>query len=238
MSRRHPHLLWSPHERDTFAIGSSDGQHLKLYRFDGDGADGASGDPRSMRLIGGVADAQLKCMAWCPHAVNPWTFAVGTTSGRLVLHDLTPDVGAGSRTTTAVCEFVPRVGPRVCFSAAWNPLQPLQVAAGLDKVRGAFGVLVWDVNRAAAASAASPAVPTGAEYAGGGQLGAGGGGGSLGGLPGQALPLPSARGARCGAPDFSSCVSFDLSAMGAVPTIDEPIGQLGNSEQVIPSDCL
>jgi hypothetical protein len=145
MSRRHPQLLWSPHERDTFAIGSSDGQHLRFYRFSGEdrgehslGDDG--GDQHlGVQLLGGIADMQLKCMAWCPHVAHPWTFAVGTNSGRLVLHDCTPGNTLGSsasgRPTTAVCEFVPRIGPRVCFSAAWNPLQPLQVGFDRERIR-------------------------------------------------------------------------------------------------------
>ena len=231
MSRRgYPNLLWSPHERDTFAIGSSDGQHLRFYRFSGEDrgehslGDNGGDQHLGVQLLGGTADMQLKCMAWCPHVAHPWTFAVGTNSGRLVLHDCTPGNTLGSsasgRPTTAVCEFVPRIGPRVCFSAAWNPLQPLQVAAGLDKVRGAFGVLVWDVTRAAATSTACEGAAGTLEAASSAVSARASSLPSLGALTGQPMALSALpTQARRGVPDFSSCTSFDLSAMGAVPTV-------------------
>ena len=219
--RRTPHLLWSPHKRDVFAIGSGDGQSLKLYQFCEERTSSGDGDGReqSMQLISGVTDVQqLKCMEWCPHMLQPWTFAVGTASGKLVLHDCGPSgLPGGSpsgRPTSALCEFVPRVGPRVCFSTAWNPMQPNQIAAGLDKVRGAFGVLVWDVTRGAAPSGTlgsdctqqSPSKSPAAACAGFE-------------LPGQGMPMPSVRGASCnrleGNSAVSSSMSFDLSAMGA-----------------------
>ena len=234
MSRRgYPNLLWSPHERDTFAIGSSDGQHLRFYRFSGEDrgehslGDNGGDQHLGVQLLGGTADMQLKCMAWCPHVAHPWTFAVGTNSGRLVLHDCTPGNTLGSsasgRPTTAVCEFVPRIGPRVCFSAAWNPLQPLQVAAGLDKVRGAFGVLVWDVTRAAATSTACEGAAGTLEAASSAVSARASSLPSLGALTGQPMALSALpTQARRGVPDFSSCTSFDLSAMGAVPTVWKP----------------
>lgn len=142
-------LLWSPHDGDIFAIASP--EHLKLYRFAGDAtADGDAGELRHMHMLGGVPDVQqLKCVAWCPSLAQPWTLAIGTGSGRIVLHDCTPAsqrrYDGGDAGTSALCEFVPRF-QRVCFSAAWNSLQPQQVAAGLDKVRSDHGVLVWDVT--------------------------------------------------------------------------------------------
>ena len=141
-------LLWSPHDAEVFALGSA--EQLKLYRL-------ASSE---MHVLGGVADVQqLKCVAWCPDAIQPWTLAIGTGSGRVVLHDCTPASlrgGGADAATSALCEFVPRF-QRVCFSAAWSPLQPNQVAAGLDKVRSDYSVLVWDVNRAGGPRSPSPA---------------------------------------------------------------------------------
>ena len=87
------HLLWSPHEADVFAMGSGD--QLKLYRFSEAHARGNSvgaQEHHSMQLIGAITDVQqLKCISWCPHATSPWTFAIGTASGRVVLHDCTPE---------------------------------------------------------------------------------------------------------------------------------------------------
>ena len=203
-SSRKTTLLWSPHASDAFAIGSP--EHLKLYRFASD---------RQMHLLGGVADVQLKCAAWCPQASQPWTFAIGTASGRVVLHDCTPTEmrpGGGNGTaTSALCEFVPRF-QRVCYSAAWNPLNTNHVAAGLDKVRSDYGVLVWDISQHAASAS------------GGGGVGGGGG------VAGRALvpPLP-----RNSCRDFSSCVSYDLSSVGAVEAVAEPLAKLANSEAAV-----
>ena len=238
MARRHPSLLWSPHESDVFAIGTSD--NLKVYRFAGD-AD-LEVNERKMQLVGGITDVQqLKCVAWCPHAAQPWMFAVGTSSGRLVLHDCSLGAGAGSRPTSALCEFLPRF-QRVCFSVAWNPAQPQQIAAGLDKVRSAFGVLVWDVTRANGGHGSCDAGSNGSGTGGGG-IAAGSvhascmaRDGEIGGANGFVLANPSTPtvfGAACGSrrgDDFSSCMSFDLSAMNAVPTVEKPVATLGNSE--------
>ena len=220
------HLLWSPHDADTFAIGSS--EQLKLYRLGPE-----------MQSLGGVPDVQqLKCLSWCPDAATPWTLAIGTGSGRVVLHDCTPtslraaSASAADAATSAICEFVPRFS-RVCFSAAWNALQPTQVAAGLDKVRSDYGVLVWDVTRGAAATARSNAAsPT--PVANGGGAAAVDVGDEVGGAPSALADYkPVVRGggghARRGA-DFTSSQSYDLSAVGAVPSVEEPVAQLGNSE--------
>ena len=84
-SSRRTQLLWSPHDSDVFAVSSS--EHLKLYRF----AEEELSGQRSMHVISGVADVQAgKCVAWCPDATQQWTLAIGTGSGRIVLHDCTP----------------------------------------------------------------------------------------------------------------------------------------------------
>ena len=213
-SSRRTQLLWSPHDSDVFAVSSS--EHLKLYRF----AEEELSGQRSMHVISGVADVQAgKCVAWCPDATQQWTLAIGTGSGRIVLHDCTPASlsSAVDRPTSALCEFVPRT-QRVCFSAAWNPLQTTQVAAGLDKVRSDYGVLVWDMSRAHRPR--SPSTSTGAAD-------------TTAASAAHVVEGSTVRGAgglaRHGA-DFSSCVSFDLSAVGAVPSVEEPLAQLGNSE--------
>ena len=230
---RRSSLLWSPHDAETFAVGSAD--NLKLYRF----------NAGQMHVLGGVADVQqLKCMAWSPDAAQPWTLAIGTASGRVVLHDCTPAsmrAAGADAATSALCEFVPRF-QRVCFSAAWNPLQPQQVAAGLDKVRSDYGVLVWDVTRGAGGPRSAGAADPGGTPRSGSKAGIAPSPAasteSLRNSPGPGLnaqysPAPTMRGAgahaRHGA-DFSSSLSFDLSAVGAVPSVEEPVAQLGNSE--------
>ena len=54
-----------------------------------------------------------------------------------------------------------------------------------------------------------------------------GGGGKVG---RPTSPLRGASGSARRGPEFSSCTSFDLSAVEAVPAIEEPVAQLGNSE--------
>ncbi len=43
-------------------------------------------------------------------------------------------------------EFVPKHS-RSCNAIAWNPVFTNQLAVGLDKVRGDFSSLIWDVNQ-------------------------------------------------------------------------------------------
>ena len=93
-----------------------------------------------------MADVQqLKCLAWCPDAATPWTLAIGTGSGRVVLHDCTPAAEQGAPTSVQA-EFVPH-SQRMCFSIAWNGVHTNQIAAGLDKVRRDYGILLWDAER-------------------------------------------------------------------------------------------
>ena len=190
-TRKHSTLLWSPHAAEIFAIGTS--EHLKLYRF-GDAAGGAQ-----MELLGAVPDVQLRCVEWCPDLMQPWTFAIGTGSGRVVLHDCTPAAlrtSATSSASSALCEFVPRF-QRVCFSAAWNPLQTQQVAAGLDKVRSDYGVLVWDVTRGRGGTRSVVADDGDAESACGSRM-ASGGMASSGGVSVAASAGPTVRGSTGG----------------------------------------
>jgi hypothetical protein len=35
----------------------------------------------------------------------------------------------------------------MCHAVAWNPKNPNQLATALDKVRGDFSALVWDINQ-------------------------------------------------------------------------------------------
>lgn len=43
-------------------------------------------------------------------------------------------------------EFVPKLS-RTCNAIAWNPVYTNQIAVGLDKVRGDYSTLVWDINQ-------------------------------------------------------------------------------------------
>ena len=243
--RRVSTIICSPHEPDVFAIGTT--EHLKLYRYNQDIASprAAHTSPaQSISLVSGVSDVQqMKCLTWCPRPEQPWTLATGTAAGKVVLHDCTPagmrndDAAPSATSTSALREFVPRF-QRACHAVAWNDVNSQHIAAGLDKVRSDYGVLVWDVRQSGAAGGGGGALG-GAGVGGGGSGGSGttggGGGGASGamsGVTGQARPAPARSFAGVGhcAADFSSCVSFDLAAVGAVDSVDEPLAQLGNSE--------
>jgi hypothetical protein len=120
---------------DTFLVCGND---LRLYRV-GTGAmrftPEAPAQPGQPTLLATAPDLQFpKCLAWrAPHA------AAGLLNGKVVL---TRFDGTSAR---AVKEFVPRHS-RSCNALAWNPSQPTQLAAGLDKVRNDFSALVWDVE--------------------------------------------------------------------------------------------
>jgi len=160
MQRHPPTVLWSPHSAEVFAIGMSD--QLRLYEFShgssADGRDsaaaptggapvaestaGSSERPQSMHLISSLGDVhQLRCASWSPRSDDRWKLAVGTASGRVVLHDCTPASSQGrAAPTSAQREFVPH-SQRSCFSLAWNHVYTNQIAAGLDKVRARARVL-------------------------------------------------------------------------------------------------
>jgi hypothetical protein len=201
--RQRPTLLWSPHATDTFAIGTE--QHLKLCELRDTGADGAKRPGRSMQLVSSVSGLQqLRCAAWCPKPDQPWTLAVGTAAGKVVLHDCAPAhlTGAGTDAPmSARCEFVPQ-SQRTCFSMAWNPVHTNQLAVGLDKSRRDFGVLIWDVEHR-------------------------GTGGAVGAVGRTSAPPPMVRAAAAGVhhTDVSSCMSFDISAAGAIRSVEARAGR-------------
>ncbi len=39
-----------------------------------------------------------------------------------------------------------KMNDRSCNAVSWNPIYKNQITCGLDKVRGDFSILVWDVN--------------------------------------------------------------------------------------------
>lgn len=222
MQRHPPTLLWSPHEPEVFAIGMSD--QLRLYEFqhgeggsgstaaDEEAADDASGGvygerAQSMQLISSLGDVhQLRCAAWSPRADDPWVLAVGTASGKVVLHDCTPAKSQGrAAPTSAQREFVPH-SQRSCFSLAWNHVHTSQIAAGLDKVRRDYGILVWDLQAQRPTARVAP----------GGDARAGGNEARI-------------SGQRSG----PSSLSFDISAVGAIESVDAPFASLGNTDAAV-----
>jgi len=254
-SREHkPVLLWSPHSPDLFALGTTD--KLSLFEFqrppltgdivdlDGFGAADEVGlgslgldslapprTPQSIRAVSAVTDvSQLTCATWCPRPEQPWTLAVGTATGKVVLHDCTPSASRTAAATSAVREFFPRQ-QRQCFSIAWNPVFTQLIAAGLDRDRRDYGVLVWDVERDTSSFAAE--VPSAGASGG---VGASGSSAALrsvrGSLPGS---LGAATAASQRVSESSHCVGFDISSAGFVDAVSSAhaYAPLANSEAAV-----
>jgi WD40 repeat protein len=261
-SREHrPTLLWSPHAPDLFALGTSD--KLSLFEFQrphsaGDGADFDRLDsidsshldsigleslapprvPQTVRPVSVVTDvSQLTCATWSPRADQPWTLAVGTATGKVVLHDCSPSASRAAAATSAVREFFPRQ-QRVCFSIAWNPVFTQLIAAGLDRDRRDYGVLVWDVER----DTSSFTAPSG------GTAGAAASGRSTTGprvrTEGSPSNFISAGGAaasrrttehRAGEGESAQCYGYDVTATGLVDAVSSAhaYAPLANSEAAV-----
>eukprot|EP00965_Chrysotila_dentata_P093593 3092762-Pleurochrysis_carterae.AAC.1 len=102
----------------------------------------------------------------------------------------------------------------MCCAVAWNSKRTEQIAAGLDKVRLDYGVLVWDIERQmsvrstfdTAGRSLSPMAPRRAA---------------------------GAAGSTACRSDLSSCMSFDISAAGAVDAVVTPLATLSNSEAAV-----
>ncbi|XP_028926405.1 GATOR complex protein MIOS isoform X2 [Ornithorhynchus anatinus] len=148
MSASKPDILWAPHRGDRFVVCDSE---LSLYQV-APAAAGADLGPGSLRLSGDAAATLLsvnadtpymKCVAWYLSRDPECLLAVGQANGRVVLTSLGPDPNPRFRDLIGR-EFVPRHA-RQCNTLAWNPLDSSWLAAGLDKHRADFSVLVWDV---------------------------------------------------------------------------------------------
>lgn len=258
-SREHkPTLLWSPHSTELFALGASDKLSLFEFqrpehtnphdnpadagRFAGEpiGLDSLAPlhTPYSVRPVSTVTDvSQLTCATWNPRPEQPWTIAVGTATGKVVLHDCSPSASRSAGATSAIREFYPRQ-QRVCFSIAWNPVFTQLIAAGLDRDRRDYGVLVWDVERDTSSFVDSSRQQT---TTAGGHAGAvitsihhpGPGSSSIG-----AASLTAGRRAtqpRAPNSSSSSCIGFDVTSMGVVDAVSSAhaYAPLANSEAAV-----
>eukprot|EP00026_Physarum_polycephalum_P001793 Phypoly_transcript_01796.p1 GENE.Phypoly_transcript_01796~~Phypoly_transcript_01796.p1 ORF type:complete len:954 (+),score=144.73 Phypoly_transcript_01796:249-3110(+) len=94
---------------------------------------------KTISLLSINAEVQfLKCLAWSPSNYDPNLIAAGLANGKTVLTSF-------SSVNRITKEFVPRHS-RSCNAVVWNPFYKNQLACGLDKVRGDFSTIVWDVS--------------------------------------------------------------------------------------------
>ncbi|MGH0129785.1 UNVERIFIED_CONTAM: hypothetical protein FKN15_061237 [Acipenser sinensis] len=86
----------------------------------------------------------MKCVAWYPKHEPECLLAVGQANGRIVLTSLGQSHNSKCKDLMGK-EFVPKHA-RQCNTLAWNPVDSNWLAAGLDKHRADFSVLIWDIS--------------------------------------------------------------------------------------------
>ncbi|KAL0984813.1 hypothetical protein UPYG_G00147300 [Umbra pygmaea] len=148
MSGSKPDILWSPHHTDRYVICDSE---LGLYRIGPVGsAENKVGalllsDETAATLLAINSDTPyMKCVAWYPKQEPECLLAVGQANGRVVLTSLGQSHSSKSKELLGK-EFVPKHA-RQCNTLAWNPVDSNWLAAGLDKHRADFSVLIWDIS--------------------------------------------------------------------------------------------
>lgn len=148
MSGSKPDILWSPHHPDRYVICDSE---LGLYRIGPVGSTEAKAgtlplsEETAATLLAINSDTPyMKCVAWYPKHEPECLLAVGQANGRVVLTSLGQSHNSACKELVGK-EFVPKHA-RQCNTLAWNPVDSNLLAAGLDKHRADFSVLIWDIS--------------------------------------------------------------------------------------------
>jgi len=154
-------IEWSPHDATRFAVASS--TDLRLYDIQiqkGKRTSFSLQSPsidirelKSVTLLGVNYDIQgAKCMSWCPDDLERSLIAAGLPTGKVQLTFFPASSASNSslsngskKSSHIIKEFVPKHS-RACNCLAWNPIYKNLLVAGLDKVRGDFSALVWDIH--------------------------------------------------------------------------------------------
>lgn len=138
-------ILWSPNQEDRFITFGTD---LRLYQVipkDGNQKNSAVNiSEKTMAVLLSVnSDNQyMKCVSWYPKSEPNNLLAVGLENGKAVLTSFN-GVNLGDHVSR---EFVPKHS-RPCSSIAWNPVECNLLAAGLEKYRTDYAIIVWDVAK-------------------------------------------------------------------------------------------
>lgn len=150
MSGSKPDILWAPHHVDRFVVCDSE---LSLYHIESAASTSSELKAGSLRLSEETTATLLainsdtpymKCVAWYPKYDPECLLAVGQANGRVVLTSLGQDHSSKCKELIGK-EFVPKHA-RQCNTLAWNPVDSNWLAAGLDKHRADFSVLIWDIS--------------------------------------------------------------------------------------------
>lgn len=171
-------IEWSPHVPSQFVVGTS--ADLRLYdiqiskgkknlsanysKFSIEDPYEDGRDKQSISLLGVNYELQLaKCLSWCLDPNEPDLIACGLPTGKVVLATFSPPSttshGYVSPGPKIIKDFVPKHS-RACNCLAWNPVFKNQLAAGLDKVRGDFSTLVWDITYSSSSSSQQNGSPS------------------------------------------------------------------------------
>ncbi|KAG9294908.1 hypothetical protein G9A89_003248 [Geosiphon pyriformis] len=170
-------ILWSPHDGDNkFLIGSND---LRLYEFKPENVD----DTKATKMIAINSDLGLmKCFAWSPDPNFQSLIAVGQTSGKTLLVNLSDDAmtenlpssnfitSTKSAPMTTQPTYLPTSSSqqplqlnvrylRACNVVRFCEVEPNLLATGLEKVRNDYSLLIWDLEQATNSS-----IPTASDY--------------------------------------------------------------------------
>uniref|UniRef100_A0A8C9SGH6 Missing oocyte, meiosis regulator, homolog (Drosophila) n=1 Tax=Scleropages formosus TaxID=113540 RepID=A0A8C9SGH6_SCLFO len=153
-----PDILWSPHHVDRYVICDSE---LSLYRIESLGSTEAKAgviqlsEETAATLLAINSDTPyMKCVAWYPKHEPECLLAVGQANGRVVLTSLGQSHNSKCKELMGK-EFVPKHA-RQCNTLSWNPADSNWLAAGLDKHRADFSVLIWDISSKYAPEATVP----------------------------------------------------------------------------------
>ncbi|XP_064401805.1 GATOR2 complex protein MIOS-A-like [Halichondria panicea] len=154
-------LLWSPNKENEFATY---GNELKIYAYSNTDVSvklPQNALPLSSRHHGNLTatlNSDIHCMpvhqcvAWQESSDRPYYFAVGQSSGKVLLANMGLDQPGPQQTHRHI--LTPRNG-RPCTCLAWNPTEAHLLAEGLERSRNDNSLVVWDIERAS-----SPDIPT------------------------------------------------------------------------------
>ncbi|VDO86191.1 unnamed protein product [Soboliphyme baturini] len=140
-------LAWSPHRVDEFLLI---GEAMRLYRVtvwkESDLETPVfwkMSDSTGIELLNSVNVSFAKCFQWHPKSEYFYVVALGHANGRVLLTSpYGDDVTEGFNLLGY--DFLPKHS-RQCLCLAWNPSQAQLLAAGFDRYRSEYSVLIWDV---------------------------------------------------------------------------------------------
>ena len=100
----------------------------------------------TFKLVSVISDTPyVRCLDWCRNPANSLVLAGGVElTGAVAIANFQSSGSAGPS-----IHLIPppsNVG-RPCNAVAWDPISSSQVAAGLDKIRNEYSILLWDVNQ-------------------------------------------------------------------------------------------